>query len=107
MNQLSKGHTMLAIAHRLSTVVQCNVIQLLEEGRIVESKNHAELLAKGGVYAGKHPSTCAVVPAGLFADAQGSALCSSYGQSKLRRKSWLWPWPQTRAMARPLRQLTR
>ena len=39
------------IAHRLSTVVEAHEIIVMDAGKIVERGNHAELLAKHGVYA--------------------------------------------------------
>jgi ABC-type transport system involved in Fe-S cluster assembly fused permease/ATPase subunit len=39
------------VAHRLSTVVEADVIYVLRDGKIVESGNHTELLSKNGVYA--------------------------------------------------------
>jgi subfamily B ATP-binding cassette protein MsbA len=44
-------HTMLLIAHRLSTVRHADVIHVLSQGRIAESGGHADLMARGGVYA--------------------------------------------------------
>lgn len=48
LNRLGKGRTTLAVAHRLSTVTNCDVIHVLEEGRIVESGSHGELVSGEG-----------------------------------------------------------
>ncbi|MBM96875.1 MAG: metal ABC transporter permease [Oceanospirillaceae bacterium] len=47
---VSRGHTTLIIAHRLSTVVAADEIVVMEQGRIVERGRHTELLSKQGNY---------------------------------------------------------
>jgi subfamily B ATP-binding cassette protein MsbA len=48
---LMRGRTTLVIAHRLSTVIDADIIYVIEAGRLIEQGSHAELLARGGAYA--------------------------------------------------------
>jgi subfamily B ATP-binding cassette protein MsbA len=50
LNQLMQGRTTFVIAHRLSTIRRADQILVVEQGRIVERGNHAELFALGGRY---------------------------------------------------------
>ena len=51
LKRLMQGRTTLVIAHRLSTIVGADLICAMDHGRIVESGKHAQLLARGGLYA--------------------------------------------------------
>ena len=51
LDKLMKERTTLILAHRLSSVIDCDRIMVLNDGKIAESGKHVELLKNGGIYA--------------------------------------------------------
>jgi ATP-binding cassette, subfamily B, bacterial len=51
LERLMQGRTVLIIAHRLATVRRCDRIVVMEQGQIIETGNHSQLIALGGRYA--------------------------------------------------------
>ncbi len=51
LDSLMEGKTVIAIAHRLSTIARMDRLVVIDGGQIVETGSHAELIARGGLYA--------------------------------------------------------
>ena len=56
MERLAAGRTTVSVAHRLSTAERSDLVLVFDDGLIVEQGTHAELVDRGGVYAGLHSS---------------------------------------------------
>ena len=54
LDRLMQDKTVIVIAHRLSTIRRADVIFVIEDGRIVQSGNHEQLMKKGGLYSELH-----------------------------------------------------
>ncbi len=52
IENLSGSHTLIVIAHRLTTIMKADDIIVLHDGKIAEEGTHAELMKKGGIYCG-------------------------------------------------------
>ncbi len=50
LRRLREGRTTIVIAHRLSTVIDSDIIYVMDQGRVAEKGSHAELLRNGGLY---------------------------------------------------------
>ncbi len=50
LSKIKAGRTMFMVAHRLSTVKECDVIVVMEKGSIIEQGTHGTLMARGGYY---------------------------------------------------------
>jgi ATP-binding cassette subfamily B protein len=51
MRRLAEGHSVLLVSHRFSTVRSADRIYVLDQGKVIESGNHEQLMARGGRYA--------------------------------------------------------
>ncbi|MFM8941076.1 MAG: ATP-binding cassette domain-containing protein, partial [Phenylobacterium sp.] len=51
LDEAMRDRTTLVIAHRLATVLKADRIVVMDAGRVVETGSHAELIARGGLYA--------------------------------------------------------
>ena len=60
MDKLMEGRTSFIIAHRLSTIKNADLILVMNEGNIIETGSHKELIAKGGFYADLYNSQFAL-----------------------------------------------
>ncbi|KAK9038348.1 hypothetical protein V6N11_023224 [Hibiscus sabdariffa] len=92
LERVMVGRTSVVVAHRLSTIQNCDVIVVLEKGKVIEKGNHSSLLAKGPTgaycslicYRGKMKRIRDDIYAGSqFKRPSGSSRDESYGQNQV------------------------
>ncbi|NUQ34731.1 MAG: ABC transporter ATP-binding protein, partial [Planctomycetaceae bacterium] len=78
LDRLIKGATVFAIAHRLSTITHAQQILVLDQGRIIESGTHDQLLARNGRYAMLYETQIRSFSGGAF---NGETVSSAEGKA--------------------------
>jgi ABC-type multidrug transport system fused ATPase/permease subunit len=73
LKRVLKGRTSIVIAHRLSTIRNADKIVVLDHGRVVETGNHAELLARNGTYAKLYAINYGLSHSGAAVSEEGEA----------------------------------
>jgi ATP-binding cassette subfamily C protein CydCD len=73
LDRLMQGRTTLILAHRLSSVIDCDRILVLDGGRVAEEGRHDSLMARGGVYAGLMAEQARESKAGMSVDSFAGA----------------------------------
>lgn len=74
LSKLAVGRTVVSVTHRLASACDADLIVVLEQGRVVETGNHAELLARQGAYAALWTKQNGVEVRGEATAARGDAL---------------------------------
>ncbi len=65
MDRLFEGRTVIVISHRLSTIINADEIVFIEDGRVVDSGDHAHLYAKNSQYRKLYDEQFAARPFGV------------------------------------------
>ncbi len=103
MEHLMENRTTLVIAHRLSTIEHADHILVMDQGKILEQGNHAELLENGGIYAKLHsmqfrdakegePRAISAKPRIIRSSVLNKSLLHNWvSLSSQRRQGW-WLW---------------
>ena len=86
LNQLMQGRTTFVIAHRLSTIRRADQILVVEQGRIVERGNHAELFALGGRYYDLYTRQHGLEANLFLAPGEGDVVPAEYGAARYRQR---------------------
>jgi len=50
IDDLVKDHTIIIVAHRLSTIIDADIINIIDKGKLVESGNHKDLIKNSEIY---------------------------------------------------------
>jgi len=82
LDRLMRGRTTLVLAHRLSSVIDCDRILVLDGGRVAESGRHAELMRAGGVYAGLMAEQAREAEGAVILDAPAPAAAAAVGEAE-------------------------
>lgn len=78
-DRIAKGRTTVAVAHRLATIQNADIIYVLGEGKVLEKGSHSELLRQKGVY--YHMVCCLLSSLSLWVEWLGLTTAQCHNQA--------------------------